>query len=79
MWIKEKASFNKNPQLLQDFRPPRSQQLDIYIYLEQEKLNILDFIEMQEIEFGIIMFLLQLKKPTPYISPAFIKAKPPMI
>lgn len=79
MWIKEKASFNKNSQLLQDFRPPRSQQLDIYIYLEQEKPNILDFIEMQEIEFGIITFLLQLKKPTPYISQAFIKAKPPMI
>lgn len=47
--------------------------------MEQEKLNILDFIEMQEIEFGIIMFLLQLNKPTPYISPAIIKAKPPMI
>lgn len=45
--------------------------------MEQEKLNILDFIEMQEIEFGIIMFLLRLKKPTPYISPAFIKAKTP--
>lgn len=43
--------------------------------MEQEKLNILDFIEMQEIEFGIIMFQLQLKKP--YISPAFIKAKTP--
>lgn len=64
----KKKSLNENALIsthtestnVKGFQPPVVM-MTWHLYMDYEKQKILHFIEMQEIEFGIILFLFQLK------------------